>query len=684
MTRAKHPLAPASMMVWTVNDPVIEQPEILEREFNDMRMAGFDGLAVWVRCSRYSWYDEPARAALRRIGELCRQHSMQYWLGADPRFVSHQITERCNGLEVVAFGDTTRANVFPNLVPVVDGSFSIRCETPPRHVHTLTDVAVEFHPVDIVRAYAVRGEAGTLSDDSVIDITHSANFYYHARDRYVEAFGRFEPPDAGAWNVLAFFRFRTNHVDFSSRAHMRKYAGMLDRLKDDRIEIDGLMWDEPGFTCTYGTVPYAKGMRKLFKNRTGSSLKANLWKLAFDAADGSHINVRNTYYRIVQDELNAAQRKSNKHARDLWGKDLVAGIHDTWHFESADMCDMNHGSLDLWEALSSKSGGFVDIGGINDLRDPGSGYYRNLAAMNVIAASLGRWSEQRFAMNNLWTIGDDDGEGWQRTVMDHCVDSMALFGTRWMAHAYGPVGTIGEERTFLGSPPLPGYPDHSTWDSYPEWNARLAEHLALVENALPAADVLVVFPVETLYALADERADDVARQTFDLVLQLLDAHYQVEVLSSSLISDGDVQGYGAVICPHPEVVSSAMMRLLRRQGANLLFVFGEPKKDEHNEPVSMSEFPVASGGSDVVDWLAAQDLSHRIDAPASAWASVTDVEFGSIVTLAPARHGLAYSGTVRFGEQSVELQEQTGLTRILFPYAGTPVVKTVTNQTISR
>ena len=80
--------------------------------------------------------------------------------------------------------------------------------------------------------------------------------------------------------------------------------------------------------------------------------------------------------------------------------------------------------------------------------------------------------------------------------MSHCVDTMAIFGLQWLAHAYGPVGTIGEERSFLGSPPLPGYPAHSTWPHFPEWNARLSEHLGAIDHTLPESGFSWCFPLK--------------------------------------------------------------------------------------------------------------------------------------------------------------------------------------------
>ena len=56
----------------------------------------------------------------------------------------------------------------------------------------------------------------------------------------------------------------------------------------------------------------------------------------------------------------------------------------------------------------------------------------------------------------------------------------------------------------------------------------------------------------------------------------------------------------------------------------------------------------------------------------SSWVSLSFVRSGVIVTLASARHGYSYEGTVRYEGQSITLGEQKGLTRILFPKEGKP------------
>ncbi len=689
------------MMVWTLPDAVIESPALLEQQFEDLRRNGFDGVAVYVRCSRYTWDDPPAREALARISTLCRQCGMHFWIGPDPRFISRALIGRgCDGAELLLFGDSTRAEKFPNLVPVINGRFSVRCELRPRHAHMFNEVALEYIPLGVLRCYAVRRKGLPLGRGDVFDITRTCHFFYNARDRYVEAFGWFTPPqargmsdlhDAAPWSILTFFHAASSHVDYSNRRQMTLYENRLRLLRKAGVLTDSLMWDEPGYTCTYGSLPFTPAIRNAFRHAAGYDLEDRLWKLAMDAADGSHISLRRCYFQIVQESVNAAQRSTNREMHKLWGPRTLASVHDTWHFESADMCDMNHGSLDLWRGARVKSGGFVDLGSINELRDPENPYYANLAAMSVIAASLGRHSQREFAFNNLWTVGDDEN-GWQRSVMDHCVNVLALFGTRWLAHAYGPVGTIGQEGSFLGSPPLPGYPRHSTWSGFPEWNGRLRRHAALTGGRLPDVNLLMVFPVETMYALADKRADERASALFSLVLALVDAQYPVDVLSPEMVMRGHWHGgrfllgrrpYEAVILPFACAVDGKLLQVLharteRNAGHRTLVTGTGPEWviGKRGTRRARPAPPAADSLVGEIPRLLAElenlGVSRPVRGPDGSWVTATHTGNGLLASVVPSRHGGVYEGPLKCGESVFTLPRAGGLTQVLFPRSGSP------------
>ena len=158
-------------MVWSITDAVIEDGELLVKQFRDLADAGFGGVAAFVRCSRYSWDDPMAVDAWRHINELCHRHGMKCWLGPDPRFVSHKIVHNSSGLELLLFGNAAKADVVPNTANVRDGRYTIRCTLSPRHVHTLTDVAIEFLPIGLAGVYAFRRGKTRLGRKDIVDIT---------------------------------------------------------------------------------------------------------------------------------------------------------------------------------------------------------------------------------------------------------------------------------------------------------------------------------------------------------------------------------------------------------------------------------------------------------------------------------------------------------------------------------
>jgi hypothetical protein len=664
-------------MVWSITDRVIEDPTVREMEFRDLQKAGFGGVAAFVRCSRYSWYDAPARKALAHISRLCRSARLSFWFGPDPRFVSHILTRDTGGLEIVLFGNASRADIWPNLAEISNGRYTTRCILSPRHVHTLTDVAITYSPVGLARVYAVQNPANDGLCTDIRDITRHARMFHNARDGYLEAFGTTGFAAEQGWKVCAFVHVRSSHVDFSSARQLTQYEAMLGGLRRDGCMPDGLMWDEPGFTCTYGSLPFSPAIRRRYHSACGRTLENDLWKLAFKARDRSHEKVRKAYYGVVQSSVTLAEKRFRKASLRLWGPGTTVGIHDTWHFESGDMCDMNHGSMNLWQTVSAKSGGFVDLGGIQQLNDPDAPWQANHAAMTVIAASLGRRSREQCAYNNLWTVGDDNGDGSQGRAMGHCVQTMALFGIRWLAHAYGPVGTIGQERTFLGSPPLPGYPEHSTWTNFPAWNRFLREELEKVHGRLPSASLGVVFPVESLYARAGREADDAAAALFRLLLMLLDNHYHVGVIASTDLSHSRWAGghfelrhesFDALVVPYPAGLPASTLRRLKGPAGRTLFAFESSSSGGKIRPGLRQD--------EIIPVLSALPELRPVDAPEDCWVTMTPQTDGTVVSLAPSRCGGSYAGDVRYRGRVVRLSDTRGLIRIFFPGSGEPKIIT--------
>lgn len=671
---------PATVMMWTINDPVIEDSSVLENEFHDIRHAGFAGVAALVRCSRYRWVDAAAMDALARISGLCRRYGMAFWVSADARAISAAFCEKGEGLTVLAYGDHIRARQVPHVAPIVNGRFSIRCAIPARPAHTVSQVAIEYQPAGLFKVFAVRADTLAHNPAQVLDITQQSHFFYNAREKYVEAFGRVDLPDRNSWQVVAFFRLIAAHVDFSNPAHINSYLRTLQKFAEQIEQADGLVWDEPGFTCMYGCLPFSPAIARRFRLRSGRALDEVIWQMALASADNSHIPVRTCYFTVLQEFMLQVQKRSRSCVQAVWGDSVLSGIHDTWHFESAHMCDMNHGSLDLWKSLTVKSGGFVDIGGVQELRLPESPWYANLAAMATIGRSLARFSSDRFGFNNLWTMGQDDGSGLQSGVLGHCVKIMRLFDQRWLAHIYGPAGTIGEEHSFLGSIPLPGYPHHVTWPEFGKWCAQLSKHFEAVPEQPAWANLLLIFPVETMYSLANEQADVLAKEIFRLLLYLVDHHCHIDVLSSTFAGKGKwrqdrfcvgASQYEMVLLPFADVIASEVWASMQQRPDRCCFMYSKPVCTAAGQAIPVAQSYIAQV-EDLYALLDGRSGLRPVQAPDHTWVALTPGAEGDWISLAPARYGMKFSGQVQYGNKSFMVPTADEFIRIFFPHHGDP------------
>ncbi len=679
----QQPANPGTVMFWIFTDKVIEDTSILQSQFHHLRAAGFAGLMAFVRASRYGLEDPLVIQAVKKASELCQEHQIKFWFTLDPRLPARYNNHNFEkGLTILFCGETVSAQQVPHLQPVENGRFNNRFQIKARPTHISQDVAITFMPQGIERVFAFPANLSSYSPEEVIDLTNQTRFFYNGRDNYIEAFGSFQPADDQKWSVVAFFKFDSTAYDFSNSQHFYNYIKLLNRYADSGIHLDALTWDEPGYYCVFGAYPYSNEIQKHFE---ADQLKfsENLWKFILPAADQSHIEFRNKYFSFLQTSVIQRHQEALQLSKQLWSEQLEGGIHYTWHFESADMADMNHGSMDLWRSLEFLESGFTDLGGINAQRNPDNPYYANLAAMLVTTQSLAKFSSGKKGYLNLWTVEQDDGSGYQNAIMNHCVNLMQVFSLRWLAHAYGPVGLIDEEGSFLGSGYCPGYPNHSTWKDFPTWNQRLLAGENEVGGQLPFANILVVFPVETLYGLGGPAANPISLNVFKLILWLLDRHYMIDLVSPSLMKSGYWDGssfqlmdqqYDAIIYPYPQVIPSNLLMLLTTVPEKLIYGFCAPKCDTTGQPLDLKIANYFKDFNELQQLITNLSVKRPVQAPEKSWVSLIKLEEKTIISVAPARYNVAYSGNVSYQDQSVELKISKGLSRIQFQPGKAPEI----------
>ena len=76
---------------WLLQDKQIENHRLIEKEFSDIVNAGFAGVHVMLRATRYHIFDQEVIAASKKISELCKAQNIFLTLGLDPRFGASHI-----------------------------------------------------------------------------------------------------------------------------------------------------------------------------------------------------------------------------------------------------------------------------------------------------------------------------------------------------------------------------------------------------------------------------------------------------------------------------------------------------------------------------------------------------------------------------------------------------------------
>jgi len=183
-----------------------------------------------------------------------------------------------------------------------------------------------------------------------------------------------------------------------------------------------------------------------------------------------------------------------------------------------------------------------------------------------------------------------------------------------------------------------------------------------------------------MYSLANEQADVLAKEIFRLLLYLVDHHYHVDVLSSTLAGKGTwrqdrlcvgASQYEMVLLPFADIIAKEVWSRVQLRPDRCCFIYRKPVCTAGGQAI-----PVAQGYIDQVE-----DLYTLLDggaglrpvqAPDNAWVTLTQGAEGDSISLAPARYGVKYSGEVHYGKKSYNVPPTDEFIRIFFPHHGDP------------
>jgi hypothetical protein len=651
---------PFATMFWTWQDKEIENPDVLLAELRDLKAAGFDGLFVMPRATRYQIFDEELIAAVKLASAACQREGIEFIWGPDPRFGAHHIIEKTGyGAEILVAGQDFIAkspaagNTLPadramlNECKVDNGRYSLRYGYPSRRdVHMLTEVGLWLNPVGVDKVFAYQRKDGRVVSSSIRDITAQHHFFINRSLYYVEVFGKLDLPP-GEWWVVAFPRFGTNLYAFDAPEHEQEMVKLLERYKAEGIRFNGFWWDEPGYYLQFGHYAISERIYHDFRAKYGYDLKEKLYALLLTLDDESQMRVRTDYFQLVMDYVFGAEERFWKTGEKLFGP-LRMGIHQNWHTIPD---NMYHGSADYWRGLSALDAGYTDAGSFEKYFTSDLATKYEQVSFMMQAVSLGRFSKTGHAYFNQW------GVNYDVPVPVYWNDLMALFSNEWIQHSYGSTKGIGAGRDFG-----PGFPNHSTWALLPSLIEKTRRVHQITGYKLPVAQVAVVYPMATMLVGLEPENDAIVNKVNRLLGAMPAAGVQADAISDNWLGEAVLengvlklgkQSYKAVVLPCARVVTARELAVLQRLIAAKFPVYVideaptltvEGQRVELGLPVT---FKIETDATGLVPAIGKLSLPSPVTALPGAYVSVIPAEKDDVfVMVIPINPGETVTGEI--------------------------------------
>ena len=666
---------PFATMFWTWQDEAIENPTVLLSQLHDLKTAGFDGLFVMPRATRYQIFDDELVAAVKLASEACRREGIEFIWGPDPRFGAHHIIEKTGfGAEVLLTGadflakSPAAGNTLPpersllNETKVTNGRFTLRYNYPSRRdVHMLTEVGLWLNPVGVDKVFAYQRKEGRVVTSSIRDITAQHHFFINRSLYYVEVFGKLDLPP-GEWWVVAFPRFGTNLYAFDAPEHQAEMMKLLDRYKAEGIRFDGFWWDEPGYYLQFGHYAISERIYHDFRAKYGYDLKEKLYALLLTLDDESQMRVRNDYFQLVMGYVFGAEEQFWKESEKRFGP-LRMGIHQNWHTIPD---NMYHGSADYWRGLTALDSGYTDAGSFEGYFKASLAEKYEQASYMILATSLGRFSKTGHAYFNQWGVKYDE------PVPVYWNDLMALFSNEWIQHSYGSTKGIGAGRDFG-----PGFPNHSTWPLLPQLIEKTRRVYGITRYQLPVAEVALVCPLATMMVGREPENDVIMGKVNRLTGAMPAAGVQVDVISDNWLGDAALENgglklgkqcYKAVVLPCARVVTAKEFNVLQRLVAAkfpVYFIDEKPVLTVEGQRVSLDlpvSFRIEADASGLTAAIGKLNLPSPVSALPGAYLSVIPANNGDLfVSVMPVTPGETISGEITCRGQKVKVEPASTL-----------------------
>ncbi|NQU39175.1 MAG: hypothetical protein HQ523_04410 [Lentisphaerae bacterium] len=553
-----------SMGYW-INEPILKDPERIDRDMAALAEAGYGIVRVFLRKSNYHHRSPEFVRAVARVVEAAHARGLRVALDCEPRGGGF-----CHDLGQ-AYPDAVGRQLLPAAARVVDGVWRLRAA--PHSAWTFEGVEAAFLKRD-----------GTVARIE-LEFQADREGHFRARDGLHRELVSREGVALGGENLftlcgtlpgvadgelVVYLRFITRgQPDFWADGLRRYYDELLECYRD--IPLDGVGWDEPGCGSDWKAYRYGIAFAAAFERLNGYALADKLYLLDAPGMSAEATRVRLDYYRTLGEGLAQAQANLIAKARELFGNDLLLGTHHTWQGEGG-INDYRDGAMDYFRLNDNMDAGYTDC----SWWDPPS-----VAYAYALATSLARLSPSGEAEVNSWHF---------KPTVDNSrvnVNRMTLMNITWFNIWYG-----GDYDCILQQ-------GHYTW---PETVRLMQRHRDLqrhIGKKRPVVEVAVWHGWEGVCAWNQPGLANVQKSFCINTSQLfLERGIAMDFLDSRLLAASRVEGgrlvndlgrYRVLIVPYALVLPREAFdacAAFARAGGRVVFVGTPVARDERGESLA--------------------------------------------------------------------------------------------------
>jgi hypothetical protein len=383
-----------SMGIW-INEPMLRDPESIDRAVDTLADSGFGIIRLFLRNSNFTHRSPEIVGIVARAVKKAHARDLRAVLDCEP----HLIVGGDMGRQ---YPDAMGCKLVRVVSKVSDGHWLLRIDFPSAigamPVYDGIEVAY-LHTNGVVRKVNLDLKASQSPYPYQTGDSYQNGGIHRESDyaegvpvkncKTIEVRGELRGVKAG--EIVAYARFCSHTLaDFWAEGFKLYFDDLLERYRN--IPLDGVGWDEPAIDGNWNSYRYGRAFAKAFEEINGYKLSDKLNLLDETGMSGEAVKVRLDYYRTLNEGLVRAQANIIAKARELFGQNLIFGTHHTWQGEGG-ISDYRAGEGDYFRLNDNMDAGYTDCCWWDQA---------SVAYAYVLASSLGRLTTSGEAEVNTW------------------------------------------------------------------------------------------------------------------------------------------------------------------------------------------------------------------------------------------------------------------------------------------